>query len=81
MGVGHPHRDRGGRPGRRRGRPVQVLANLDGLPRLPIGEGTLTTAGIITALIALAASLVGAVLGGLAGMRFHRRVDRVGHDR
>ena len=57
-----------------------ILANLNGLPRIPIGEGTLTAAGIITAVIALVAALVGAILGGLAGMRFHRKVDRVGYD-
>lgn len=55
-----------------------ILANLNSFPRLPFGEGELTVAGIITAVAALVASLVGAVLGGLAGMRFHRKVDRVG---
>jgi hypothetical protein len=62
------------------GSQFNILANLNGLPRLPVGEGALTAAGIVTALVALAASLVGAVLGGLAGMRFHRRVDRAGFD-
>lgn len=62
------------------GSQFDILANLNGLPRLPINEGALTTAGIITALVALAASLIGAILGGLAGMRFHRKVDRVGYD-
>ncbi|QJY47770.1 hypothetical protein [Pseudonocardia broussonetiae] len=33
-----------------------ILATLNGLPRLPIGEGAPTTAGVITALMALAAS-------------------------
>jgi hypothetical protein len=56
-----------------------VLANLN-LPRIPINEGTLTTAGVITALGIAAAALGGAMLGGLAGMRFHRRVDRAGLD-
>lgn len=55
-----------------------VLASLDTFPRLPIGEGELTTIGIVTAVLALVVSLGGAVLGGLAGMRFHRRVDREG---
>ncbi|WP_137756777.1 YrzE family protein [Agrococcus sp. SGAir0287] len=55
-----------------------VLANLNSFPRLPFGEGELTTAGIVTAVAALLVSLLGAVLGGLAGMRFHRKVDRVG---
>ncbi len=31
--------------------------------------------------VVLVASLAGAVLGGLAGMRFHRAVDRTGLDR
>jgi hypothetical protein len=56
-----------------------VLASLN-LPRIPINEGTLTTAGLITALGIAAASLGGAMLGGLAGMRFHRRVDKAGLD-
>ena len=55
-----------------------VLANLNSFPRLPFGEGELTTAGIVTAVAALLVSLLGAILGGLAGMRFHRRVDRAG---
>lgn len=55
-----------------------VLSQVNSFPRLPAGEGTLTT-GAIIALVAVAlASLVGALLGGLAGMRFHRKVDRTG---
>ena len=59
------------------GAQFDVLANLNGFPRLPVNEGDLTVAGIITALLLLGVSLLGAVLGGLAGMRFHRKVDRV----
>ncbi len=55
-----------------------VLAALNGFPRIPVNEGTLTTAGILTAVAVAVVSLVGAILGGLAGMRFHRRVDKVG---
>jgi hypothetical protein len=55
-----------------------ILANVNAFPRIPIDEGTLTTAGVITAIGAVVISFVGAVLGGAAGMRFHRRVDRVG---
>lgn len=47
----------------------------DGLPSLD-GEPT-TTVLLGVAVVALV-SLVGAMLGGLAGMRFHRRVDRTG---
>ncbi|WP_411700586.1 hypothetical protein [Conyzicola sp.] len=60
------------------GNQYNVLSNLDTFPRIPIGEGELTAAGIITALLAVAVSLAGAVLGGLAGMRYHRKVDRAG---
>jgi hypothetical protein len=55
-----------------------VLARVNSYPRLPLNEGTLTTGGIIVAIGVVIVSLVGAVLGGLAGMRYHRRVDRAG---
>jgi hypothetical protein len=55
-----------------------VLGNLNSFPRIPVDEGDLTTGGIIALLVIAVASLAGAVLGGLAGMRFHRKVDRAG---
>ena len=55
-----------------------ILGQLNSFPRIPVNEGTLTGAGIVAALAVAVASLAGAVLGGLAGMRFHRRVDRAG---
>jgi len=60
------------------GNEFNVLANLNSFPRLPIGEGDLSTAGILAAIGVVVASLAGAILGGIAGMRFHRRVDRAG---
>jgi len=57
-----------------------VLANLNGVPSIPINEATLTTGGILTAIGIVLVSLLGAVLGGLAGMRYHRRVDRTSLD-
>jgi hypothetical protein len=55
-----------------------ILRQLNSFPRLPLNEGTLTTGGIIVAIGVVVVSLVGALLGGLAGMRYHRRVDRAG---
>lgn len=60
------------------GSKFDILARLGGFPRLPINGGDLTTSGIIAIAIAVLAALVGAVLGGLAGMRFHRNVDKAG---
>ena len=60
------------------GAEFNVLKELNGFPRLPIDEGTMTTAGGVAAVAVLVASLVGALLGGMAGMRFHRKVDRTG---
>ena len=60
------------------GSKYDVLAQLNSFPRIPVNEGTLTTGGTIALLVVAVASLAGAVLGGLAGMRFHRRVDRAG---
>lgn len=60
------------------GSQFNILETLNGFPRIPVNEGALSTIGIITAILAVIASLVGALFGGMAGMRFHRRVDRVG---
>ncbi|MFM9921304.1 hypothetical protein [Lacisediminihabitans sp. H27-G8] len=60
------------------GSQFNILANLKSFPRIPVNEGTLTVGSILTAVIALIISFIGAILGGLAGMRYHRRVDRVG---
>jgi amino acid transporter len=60
------------------GSQFNILETLNGYPRIPINEGSLSTIGIITAILVVIASLVGALFGGMAGMRYHRRVDRVG---
>jgi hypothetical protein len=57
-----------------------ILGNLDAFPRIPMNTAELTLSGIITALVLAAIPLVAAVLGGMAGMRYHRRVDRAGLD-
>jgi uncharacterized membrane protein YedE/YeeE len=55
-----------------------VFAQAGVLPRIPVNEGDLTTVGIVAAVAVALVSLLAAVLGGVAGMRFHRRVDRHG---
>jgi hypothetical protein len=51
---------------------------LGSVAHLPLSPSTLTAAGVVSALAVLVVTLVGALLGGLAGMRYHRRVDRAG---
>jgi hypothetical protein len=58
------------------GMQFDLLASVGGLPRIPLDGSALTTGGVAVGVGALVASLVGAVLGGLAGMRYHRKVDR-----
>ncbi len=59
------------------GSKYNVLAQLN-LPRIPVNEGTLTRGGIIVAIAIVLVTLLGALLGGKAGMHFHRKVDRAG---
>ncbi|PVZ56984.1 hypothetical protein [Arthrobacter sp. H-02-3] len=60
------------------GQRFNILANLNSFPRIPVNEGELNTMSIIAAVVVAVVALVGAVIGGLAGMRFHRKVDRAG---
>ena len=60
------------------GSQFNFLAGINTFPRIPTSAEELSTAGIITAILAAAVSLGAAILGGIAGMRFHRRVDRAG---
>jgi hypothetical protein len=59
------------------GQQFNLLAYLN-LPRIPVNEGELTLAGVVTAVAVALLSLIGAILGGLAGMSYHRRVDKEG---
>ena len=55
---------------------VRFDALVGGLPRIPVVTDALTTGGVALGVGALVASFLGAVLGGIAGMRYNRKVDR-----
>jgi len=59
------------------GAEYNVLSGLH-LPRIPVGEGSLTTGGLIALAAVLVGTLIAALAGGKAGTHFHRKVDRVG---
>jgi hypothetical protein len=62
------------------GNQLDASRYLNGAPQIPVSREALTTGGIIAALAVAIVALIGAILGGLAGMRFHRRVDRAADD-
>jgi len=55
-----------------------ILTTLDSFPRIPVTSETATITGVLTAVGAAIVTLAAAILGGMAGMRYHRRVDEVG---
>ena len=57
-----------------------VLDRIGGAPQIPVDGSLLTTSGFIALAIAVLVPLIGAILGGKAGMSFHRKVDQVGID-
>lgn len=59
------------------GAEYNVLSSLQ-LPRIPVGEGSLTTGGLIALAAVVVGTLLAAIAGGKAGTHFHRKVDRVG---
>ncbi|KQT93548.1 hypothetical protein ASG49_00610 [Marmoricola sp. Leaf446] len=60
------------------GAQFDVLDQLNSFPRIPGSLSDLSLAAVVALVGVVVASLVGAVLGGLAGMHFHRKVDRTG---
>src|SRR4051812_6750041 len=59
------------------GAEYNVLSELN-LPRIPIGEGALTTGGLIALAAIVLGTLLAAVAGGKAGTHYHRKIDRAG---
>jgi hypothetical protein len=60
------------------GAQFNVLSQLNAFPRIPVNEGDLGIAGILTAVVVALASLAGAILGGIVGVRYHRKIDKAG---
>ncbi len=59
------------------GSEYNVLEQLN-LPSLPVGESTLTTGGAIALAAIVLGTLLAAIVGGKAGERYHRKIDRAG---
>ena len=64
---------------------VAVVAGADynvveraNLPRLPVGDETLSAGGAIATVVILLGTLLGAAAGGKTGERYHRKVDQAG---
>lgn len=52
-----------------------VLSQLEALPSIPVSSDDATTTAIIALIAVAATTLVGAILGGITGMRYHRKID------
>jgi amino acid transporter len=59
------------------GSEYNVLSQLN-LPALPVGASTMTTGAVIALIAVVVGTLLAAMIGGKAGERYHRKVDRVG---
>jgi hypothetical protein len=59
------------------GAKYNILSQLS-LPRIPVDEGSLTAGGLITLVAVVLGTLLAAVLGGKAGTRYHRKIDKIG---
>lgn len=54
---------------------LNFASQISGLPSLPIAESDRTVTALVAGGAVLLLALIAAILGGLAGMRFHRKVD------
>ncbi|VXB99665.1 hypothetical protein [Nocardioides sp. AX2bis] len=60
------------------GAQYNVLSEINSFPNIPSSLEGLTLQGVVVLVGVVAAALVGAMLGGLTGMRYHRRIDKAG---
>jgi hypothetical protein len=60
------------------GSKYNVLEQLN-LPRIPVDEGTLATGGLIALAAVVIGTLLAAIVGGKAGERYHKKVDRAAY--
>lgn len=58
------------------GNDIRSITQLNSVAPLPEDLGSISAGTWLAVIASVAVSLIGALLGGLAGMRFHRRVDR-----
>jgi hypothetical protein len=61
------------------GAEYNLLLDMNPFPRFPVDEGAWTTVSVVAALLWLVASPGAVVLGGLTGVRYHRKVDTAGY--
>ncbi len=57
------------------GAKYDVLSTLNTFPRIPVNQGDLTGTGIVALVALLVITLLGAVIGGAGGMRYHRKLE------
>ena len=60
------------------GSQYNVLEQLQ-LPRVPVDEGSLATGALIALAAILIGTLVASIVGGKAGERYHRKIDRLAY--
>jgi len=60
------------------GAQYNVLDDLNSFPRIPDSLNDLSLQGVVALVGVVVAAIVGSILGGLAGMHFHRKVDKLG---
>jgi hypothetical protein len=51
------------------------VLNRVNLPSVPIDDRTLTTGGVAVLIAAVVITLLAALIGGMAGQRYHKRID------